>query len=86
MSAGSSTAPSLCAPGLDQCPFNIFFHGVACELVRTELEALGLRTVFVPLAIDIDEGKEWAGVARKYWKRDTYYLPVSVYLPATTPP
>ena len=59
------------------CPFNIFFHGVACELVKTELAALGFRIVFVPLQIQLDPST-WDGVNRKYWQRDVYYLPVSV--------
>jgi protein arginine N-methyltransferase 2 len=64
------------------CPFNLFFHGVACELVKTELTALGFRSTFVPLGVDIpDQAKTWDGVTRKYWQRDTYYLPICVYLP-----
>jgi len=53
---------------------------VACELVKTELAALGLRTTFVPLQIELS-ADEWSGVTRPYWQRDVYYLPISVYLP-----
>ena len=58
------------------CPFNIFFQGVACELVKTELAALGFRIIFIPLQIDLDKSA-WDGVKRKYWIGDTYYLPVA---------
>ena len=63
------------------CPFNLFFHGVACELVKTELASLGLRTTFVPLQIEIDKDKEWKGVNRPYWQRDVYYLPIARLMP-----
>ena len=53
---------------------------MACELVDTELAALSFKTVFVPLHVELDP-ETWRGVTRKYWQRDTYYLPVSVYLP-----
>ena len=59
------------------CPFNIFFHGVACELVKTELAALGFSILYIPLQIQLDPST-WDGVHRKYWQRDVYYLPVSV--------
>ena len=50
----------------------------ACsELVKTELESLGLDTVYVPLEIKIEDSK-WNGVARKYWQRDVYYLPICI--------
>lgn len=54
---------------------------MACELVDTELKALAFKTVFVPLHIELDP-ETWEGVTRKYWQRDTYYLPISVYLPS----
>uniref|UniRef100_A0A7S2C2A1 RMT2 domain-containing protein n=1 Tax=Octactis speculum TaxID=3111310 RepID=A0A7S2C2A1_9STRA len=57
------------------CPFNIFFHGVACELVRLELQAIGLVSHFVPIQIQLDPAT-WQGVRRKYWQRETYYLPI----------
>ena len=87
MSAFHETLPRLLNPGgvysffNGMCPFNLFFHGVACELVTTELASLGLRTVFVPLQIQLDQ-ETWEGVKRKYWERDVYYLPVSVYVPS----
>ena len=59
------------------CPFNIFFHGVACELVKIELNHLGFETVFIPIQINLDQST-WNGVTRKYWQRDVYYLPISV--------
>ena len=77
-----SMLPSLVKPGgvysffNGMCPFNIFFQGVACELVKTELVALGFRVVFIPVQIDLDKST-WDGVKRKYWIGDTYYLPVA---------
>ena len=41
------------------------------------MEALDFDTVYVPLQIEVDEAK-WQGVARKYWMRDVYYLPICI--------
>ena len=76
-----SLLPSLLNPGgiysffNGMCPFNIFFHGVACELAKVELAQLDLVTVCVPLEISLDP-PTWEGVRRRYWQRDTYDLPI----------
>mmetsp|Transcript_29023 Transcript_29023/g.69137 ORF Transcript_29023/g.69137 Transcript_29023/m.69137 type:complete len:420 (+) Transcript_29023:68-1327(+) len=57
-------------------PDNLFFHGVACNCVKIQLEHIGLDTEFAQCQIQVDE-KDWDGVRRKYWHgRETYYLPV----------
>ena len=58
-------------------PDNIFFHGVACQCVKLQLQQLGLETDFLPCEIQVKD-EVWEGIRRKYWHgRDTYYLPVS---------
>jgi len=57
-------------------PDNLFFHGVACQCVKLQLQQIGLDSEFAPCEIQVKE-KEWDGVRRKYWHgRDTYYLPI----------
>ena len=57
-------------------PDNLFFHGVACQCVKVQLEVLGLEVEFLPCQIQAPETEVWEGVRRKYWHgRDTYYLP-----------
>jgi len=57
-------------------PDNIFFHGVACQCVKVQLEQMGFEVEFAQCEIQVDE-KEWNGVRRKYWfGRETYYLPI----------
>jgi type IV protein arginine methyltransferase len=56
-------------------PDNLFFHGVACQCVKLQLQQFGLETEFLPCEIQVNS-KEWEGIRRKYWHdRDTYYLP-----------
>ena len=57
-------------------PFNPFFHGVACEFIKTELDAIGLETTFVPLKVDQIHDDTWDGVKRRYWAFDCYHLPI----------
>ncbi|PAA73185.1 hypothetical protein BOX15_Mlig033725g2, partial [Macrostomum lignano] len=57
------------------CPDNVFFHAVACEVVRLRLLRLGLRCTFRPLPVKVDDAKLWQGVRDRYWHFDTYYLP-----------
>ena len=59
-------------------PDNLFFHGVACNCVKIQLSHLGLETEFAQCEIQVNE-KEWEGVRRKYWHRDTYYLPIATW-------
>ena len=53
-------------------PFNPFFHGVACEFVKCELNSIGLDCDFVPLQVDqsAHDDKTWDGVKRRYWRFD----------------
>ena len=59
------------------CPFNVFFHGVACQLVLVELDRLGLEIDFVPLKVDGIDQNTWRGIKRRYWIFDTYHLPIA---------
>ena len=60
-------------------PDNIFFHGVACNCVKIQLEQLGLDTEFAQCQIHVKE-KDWQGVRRPYWHgRETYYLPIATW-------
>jgi type IV protein arginine methyltransferase len=60
-------------------PDNLFFHGVACNVIKLQLDRLGLDTEFLTCQIqvqDINTEKVWQGIRRKYWhNRDVYYLP-----------
>ena len=65
-------------------PDNLFFHGVACNVVKLQLSGLGLDTEFLqcqmtaPPDRDTATSKTWEGIRRKYWHgRDVYYLPRS---------
>ena len=60
-------------------PFNPFFHGVACEFIKTELEGLGLTTTFVPLKVDQVAEDTWDGVRRRYWQFDCYHMPICTF-------
>lgn len=60
-------------------PDNLFFHGVACNVIKLQLDKLGLDTEFLTCQIqiqNINNEKVWQGIRRKYWhNRDVYYLP-----------
>ncbi|KAK9830600.1 hypothetical protein WJX81_003470 [Elliptochloris bilobata] len=56
---------------------NAFFHRVYCEVVKRELATLGFDTQFVALPSDAAVANEvWEGVRNRYWRLDTYMLPV----------
>jgi len=60
-------------------PDNLFFHGVACNVIQLQLGKLGLDSEFLTCQIqvqNINNDKVWQGIRRKYWhNRDVYYLP-----------
>ena len=62
------------------CPGNIFFHGVACQVVKLELKSLGggVDAEFLPceFAGPQLDSEQWKGVRRSYYWSDTYYLPM----------
>ncbi len=67
-------------------PDNLFFHGVACNVVKLQLSKLNLDTEFLqcqmtaPPDQDTTAAKTWEGIRRKYWHgRDVYYLPRSTW-------
>ena len=57
------------------CPDNVFFHGVACEIIRLQLAELNLQVEFESVAIDAENDPSWDEVKRKYWFRKEYFLP-----------
>mmetsp|Transcript_13312 Transcript_13312/g.27174 ORF Transcript_13312/g.27174 Transcript_13312/m.27174 type:complete len:381 (-) Transcript_13312:18-1160(-) len=57
------------------CPDNIFFHGVACNVVSLNLTSLGFNVEFVACDIKVKD-EAWEGVRRKYWHFDNYFLPI----------
>jgi protein arginine N-methyltransferase 2 len=61
------------------CPRNIFFHGVACQVVQLELAQLGFACEFLPVEVGeaANESSTWQGVRQRYWWSDQYYLPVA---------
>lgn len=57
-------------------PDNLFFHGVACQVVKLQLSKLGFDSEFLQCQIQVNDDKVWEGIRRKYWhNRDVYYLP-----------
>ena len=61
------------------CPDNIFFHGVACEVIRLKMVELGMSVVFSEMEIDANKDKIWEDVKRRYWFRKSYYLPLAKF-------
>ena len=59
------------------CPNNIFFQGVACEVVRLDLKNLGLDCEFHRIEVDPGGDEVWAAVARRYFNSTDYYLPLA---------
>ena len=64
-------------------PDNIFFHLVAGEVARRELNELGFSVSYSPVKVDTVDSTTWndvekMGSGRKYWHFDQYFLPVCV--------
>lgn len=65
-------------------PDNIFFHGVACQVVKLQLSQLGLDAEFLTCEIQqpIVSEEDWEGIRRPYWHgRESYYLPRCTWNP-----
>ncbi|OEU17896.1 hypothetical protein FRACYDRAFT_238326 [Fragilariopsis cylindrus CCMP1102] len=69
-------------------PDNLFFHGVACNVVKLQLSTLGLDTDFLTCQMTAptstknshNNNATWDGIRRKYWHgRDVYYLPKATW-------
>lgn len=60
-------------------PDNIFFHGVSCEIVKLELQGLGMTSKFIQMSINATQDSTWRGTARRYFHNNTYYLPVAYF-------
>ena len=61
------------------CPDNLFFQNVACQVVALELQALGLSCDFAEVTLEAPDESTWEGVARPYYHRGTYYLPMATF-------
>jgi protein arginine N-methyltransferase 2 len=59
------------------CPNNIFFQGVACEVVRLDLKNLGFDCEFHHIDVDSGGDEVWAAVARRYFSSNDYYMPLA---------
>lgn len=64
-------------------PDNIFFHLVAGEVARRELNELGFSVSYYPINVDTVDSKTWddverIGSGRKYWHFDQYFAPKCV--------
>lgn len=57
-------------------PDNIFFHMVYGEIARRELNELGFLVQYHPIPIDASSQSIWEGVQHRYWKFQTYFMPV----------
>ena len=58
------------------CPDNLFFHGVACEVIKLELQDLGLTCSYQGMEVNVTDQKMWDKVRRRYWYRNYYYVPI----------
>lgn len=57
-------------------PDNIFFHMVYGEIARRELNELGLRVEYYPIAVDASHQEIWEGVMHRYWHFPQYFVPL----------
>lgn len=67
------------------CPNNIFFQGVACEVVRLDLENMGLQCEFHGMEVDSGDDGVWKDIARRYFSSNCYYLPMAKWIPSAQP-
>ena len=60
------------------CPENIIFQGVACEVIRIDLEAKGFTTEFMSCEVEGPEkDSTWEGISERYYSRSDYFLPLA---------
>lgn len=57
------------------CPNNIIFQGVACEVIKMDLEKLGFTTEFTCCDISSGDDQTWEHTAFRYYVRSDYHLP-----------
>ena len=67
-------------------PDNIFFHLVAGEVARRELNELGFSVAYHPIDVNTVDSKTWSEVERigsglKYWHFDQYFAPKCTFTP-----
>ena len=55
---------------------NVFFLGVACEVVKIELAQMGFSSEFHAVDIDVADDAIWEGTAFRYFQSNQYYLPL----------
>mmetsp|Transcript_20248 Transcript_20248/g.56139 ORF Transcript_20248/g.56139 Transcript_20248/m.56139 type:complete len:342 (-) Transcript_20248:150-1175(-) len=60
-------------------PDNMFFHGVSCEVVKLELQRLGMVTQFKPIAVQATQDATWKGTSRRYFHNNMYYVPFAYF-------
>ena len=61
------------------CPDNIIFQGVACQVIKLELEKMpggGFETDFYPMNVDCKDDSLWEGTPFRYYFRSDYHLPL----------
>lgn len=49
-------------------PENVFFQGVACQMIQNHLETFGLETKFIECDVDCGDDKTWEGVQFRYFQ------------------
>ena len=57
------------------CPDNLFFHGVACEVMKLQLAELNISCRYEEMEVNVSDAKMWEKVRRRYWYRSAYYVP-----------
>jgi hypothetical protein len=57
-------------------PENVFFQGVACEVIKRELAGHGIDSMYIPCPVECDEDATWEGVQFRYFQGGQYFLPV----------
>ena len=61
------------------CPENIIFQGVACQVIKLELEQMpggGFDTDFLRMDVECEDASLWEGTPFRYYFRNDYHLPV----------
>ena len=61
------------------CAENIIFQGVACQVIKLQLEQMegcAFETEFYPMSVDCKDAALWDGTPFRYYFRSDYHLPL----------
>lgn len=58
------------------CADNVFFLGVACQVVKEELAKDGFAAEFHRCEVDSGDDRTWQDMQFKYFQSDSYFIPI----------